>query len=382
MRSGSFRNGLVKVHLWLAIILSLPMILIGISGSALLLQREILTHSLPSATAGERKPIPEIVVAAQASAPAGTTAKRVDLPVSNGATASVRFAPAKEGTPELDIYVDPVSLKVLGSSDVIERGPVLAFFITIHAFLAMPPPIGLPFVGFNGVIMTFMGLSGLVLWWPKRAQWRNAFFIRKGARGVAFHLDLHRTVGFWGLIVLLAVSISGIYLTFPQTIGPVVQAYIPGEQVTTNPLPGYVKAGGPLGPEEAIVTARTAVANAHVVTLELPATEDSYVAELQPEGLAPSEPHVLVVMDAKSGDVSYIDDPRNYSFRDQALNWQHLFHFGVGLGWVWTILVFLSGLMPLLFAITGLTVSWKRRAASAAQEDASSAVVLASSAGE
>src|SRR5262252_3703387 len=127
MRSGSFRKALVKVHLWLAIILSLPMILIGLSGSALLLQREILAHSLPSATAGERKPIPELVAAAEKAAPAGTTAKRVDLPATNGATASVRFAAAKEGTPDLDIYVDPVSLKVLGSSDVIERGPVLAF---------------------------------------------------------------------------------------------------------------------------------------------------------------------------------------------------------------------------------------------------------------
>ena len=39
-----------------------------------------------------------------------------------------------------------------------------------------------------------------------------------------------------------------------------------------------------------------------------------------------------------------------------------LLHFGTGLGLVWTVLVFLSGLLPLALAITGVTVWWKRRA--------------------
>ena len=128
-----FRKGLLKVHLWLAVILSLPMVLIGISGSALLVQREILNHSHPSATAGARKPIPELIAAAQKSAPEGAVAKRVDLPASVGASATVRFTPKEEDKPELDVFVDPVSLKILGSEDVVERGPILAFFITIHA---------------------------------------------------------------------------------------------------------------------------------------------------------------------------------------------------------------------------------------------------------
>jgi uncharacterized iron-regulated membrane protein len=358
----SFRKGLVKVHLWLAIVLSLPIVVIGISGSALLLQREILARSAPAATAlGERKPIPDIVAAAQKSAPPNTTAKRVDLPASAGRPVSVRFGVREEGKPETDVYVDPVSLAVLGNEPVVERGPILAVLIGIHAFLAMPPPIGLPFVGWMGVVMTFMGLSGLVLWWPKKGAWRHTFFMRRGLKGLAFHFDLHRMVGFWGLIVFLAVSTSGIYLTFPQTIGPFVQKHFPGEQTTTDPLPGYLRATGPLGPEQAIASARTAITNARIMSLELPAVENSYVAEFAPQGLAPSEPRVLVVLDSSSGEITYIDDPRNYSLRDQALNWQHLLHFGVGLGPVWMVLVFLSGLLPLLLAITGITVWWKRR---------------------
>lgn len=383
MRWRSFRKGLLKVHLWLAIILALPMVLIGISGSALLVQREILNHSHPSATGtGERKTIPELIAAAQKAAPPGAVAKRVDLPASAGASASVRFTPKEEDKPELDIFLDPVSLNLLGSEDVVERGPILAFLITIHAFLAMPPPIGLPFVGWNGVIMTFMGLSGLLLWWPRRGQWQGLFFPRKGARGVAFHLDLHRTVGIWGLLVLLAVSISGIYLTFPQKIGPFIKNHFPAADVTTDPLPGYRRFTADVTPDQAVLSAQSAVRNAKAMAVELPGENPSYTVELEPQNVAPTDPRVIVVMDAKTGSIDYIDDPRNYAATDQVLNWQHNLHFGVGLGWVWMILVFLSGLMPLLFAITGLTVWWKRRAASAAGEDTGNVAVLVPPAGE
>ncbi|HYK81021.1 MAG TPA: PepSY-associated TM helix domain-containing protein [Micropepsaceae bacterium] len=364
MRWQAFRNVLVQVHLWVALILCVPMIVIGVSGSALLLQREILAASIPSAdVSGERRPIPDIVAAAKASAPAGMVANRVELPLKVGAASSVRFRPPREGAASIDIYVDPVSLKILGSSEVVERGPVLAFLIGIHAFLAMPPPIGLPFVGWMGVVMTLMGLTGLVLWWPSKGQWRRSFLVRRGARGLAFHFDLHRAAGIWGLLVFLAVTTSGIYLTFPQTIGPFVRAHLPGEETTTEPQPGYVLAKGRIGPEEAIALARSAVPSARVTGLELPTTEKSFVVDLEPRDLGPTQPRVLVVLDADSGAVTYIDDPRNYSFREKLLNWQHLLHFGVGFGWPWAILVFLSGLLPSLLAVTGITVWWKKRQA-------------------
>src|SRR5437764_86184 len=125
----SFRSSLRQVHLWLAIVLSLPMVLIGVSGSALLVQREILAHSLPAAHAtGASKTIPEIVSTAQHFAPAGSVAHRINLPQQADDPATVRFSP-RRGKTERDIFIDPVSLQLLGSQDVVERGPILAFLI-------------------------------------------------------------------------------------------------------------------------------------------------------------------------------------------------------------------------------------------------------------
>ena len=134
-------------------------------------------------------------------------------------------------------------------------------------------------------------------------------------------------------------------------------------------------------PDRAIISAQSAVRTAVPMSIELPGDNPSYTVELEPQDFAPTDPRVIVVMDAKTGSIDYIDDPRNYAATDQVLNLQHNLHFGVGLGWIWMILVFLSGLMPLLFAITGLTVWWKRRRSSAA--DASGSLeALAPPAGE
>jgi hypothetical protein len=47
-------------------------------------------------------------------------------------------------------------------------------------------------------------------------------------------------------------------------------------------------------------------------------------------------------------------DPRTNSAGKQMLMWLRALHYGHGLGEVWRLLVLLSGLLPLLFAITGL----------------------------
>ena len=364
MRWRQFRSLLQSVHLWLALILSLPMIVIGLTGSALLVQREILALSVPGATTpGVPRPIAEIVAAAEERAPEGMAASRIDVPRGPGWAATVRFTPSAPAIPEHDIYVDPVSLQILGDAEVIERGPILALLIETHAFLQMPPHIGLPFVGFVGVIMTFMGLSGLVLWWPAKGQWRKSFGVRRGARGLLFHRDLHHAAGIWGVLVLLLVSVSGIYLTFPQTIGPYVQSAFPSEPVTIEPPPDFVPHQGPIGPEEAIAIALEVVPNARALGLQFGRANAAFVVDLEPTGWSSSLPLALVSIDRTTAEVLYIEDPRTYPLPEKVLNSQFLIHFGVGLGWFWKIMVFFSGLLPTLLAVTGVMIWWKKRKA-------------------
>jgi uncharacterized iron-regulated membrane protein len=43
------------------------------------------------------------------------------------------------------------------------------------------------------------------------------------------------------------------------------------------------------------------------------------------------------------------------------LAWQHALHAGEGFGWIWKGLVALAGLLPLLFAVTGVAIWWMKR---------------------
>jgi len=54
-------------------------------------------------------------------------------------------------------------------------------------------------------------------------------------------------------------------------------------------------------------------------------------------------------------------DPQRLRLGERMLAWQHAVHAGQALGWVWKLLVFLSGLLPLLFALTGSAMWWLKR---------------------
>ena len=97
--------------------------------------------------------------------------------------------------------------------------PFLTFAHQLHGNFLMGRETGRPIVGWLGVAMCILGLTGLVLWWPKRGQWKYAFKVRRTATGLRFHRELHAATGIWIFLVFMAVSFSGVVIAWPQTIG-------------------------------------------------------------------------------------------------------------------------------------------------------------------
>ena len=350
------------IHLWTGLILALPMILIGLSGSALLVQREILYLSTPAATAaGKTQTIAQMVAAAQTAMAPNLKPNWVTLPPSARGPASVQFIVSNRPQRTMEVLVDPVSLKVLGTSEIVRRGPVREALVNIHGFLMMPSPFGLALVGWMAVAMTFMGLSGLFLWWPRNGRWMNAFLVRRGARGLRLHLDLHHAVGIWGMLLFLTLSISGIYLAFPQTVSQAVRAALPIR--TEGAGPRDLPRVAPASPDQAIALASSAVPDARATAIQLPGARRPMVVQMEPIGFSPATPPVTVIFDPDNPGRISIDDPRRYPASDRVLNFAYALHFSLGVGGLWTFLVFLSGLLPLFLAVTGATIWWKKRQA-------------------
>jgi uncharacterized iron-regulated membrane protein len=361
---GTLKRTLRTAHLWLALILFLPIVVIGISGSALLIQSHYWSRTFPAATAtGPKQTILRAIEAARAAGPQDARLGRVDLSVREGQPVAVQLNPPGRGVRSVRVYVDPVSLEVLGTREVVPRGQALGFLINIHSFLMMRSYVGVKVVGALGVVMILMAISGLVLWWPKQGQWRRAFLVRRCARGLPLYVDLHHAAGIWTVVVLLIMSVSGVYLCFPQTVTGALTAVLPSALGSGEPVVGFVPTPGPLDADTAVASAVTAVPDARAIGVLMPEQAGRPILvflETTRFGGA-TQPQILVTLDQATGDIGYVDDPRDHGMVEQVVNLQNALHYGSAYGTLWQIVVFVSGLLPLFFAITGLSIWWARR---------------------
>ena len=362
--NGAVRHYLRTAHLWLGLLLCIPIVVIGISGSALLVQSHYVSRSLPAATAtGSKQAIERAVEAARAAAPPSSRLGRIDLSVRDGDPVTVQMQPPGRGVRPVRVFVDPVSLQVLGMTEVLPRGQALGFLINIHSFLMMRSYVGVKIVGALGVAMIVMAISGLVLWWPKKGQLRRAFLVRRGARGLSLYLDLHHAAGIWTFAVLLLMSLSGVYLCFPQTVTGALSTVLPSALGSGEPIAGFVPTPGPLDADMAVASAVRAVPDARAVAVQMPEQSGRPILvflETTRFGGA-TQPPILVTLDQATGDIGYVDDPRDHGMVENVVNFQNALHYGVAFGPVWQTVVFVSGFLPLFFAITGLSIWWARR---------------------
>jgi uncharacterized iron-regulated membrane protein len=365
----SFRRGLQTAHLWVGLILSIPLIVIGISGSILMLQFEMPRLGVPHAPGrGEIRSIEEIVAAARATLRADARITRIGMPIERGEPASIRHVAQqqRDGGGNYGgniVYVDPVTLEILGQGFQNRPHWIFGTMRTLHATLFVQGLSERSLVGWIGVAMLLLSLSGLVLWWPRHGRWRSAFSIRRGARGFVLHHDLHAAFGIWTFALFIILSVSGIYLSFPRTFRDGVEFILPmgynfspeAEAPATAGLP-------PLNLDEAVALTRRFVPDVDPATIQIPnrATE-VLVMTFQPRGYGVGSPTVLVSVDRQARSVAYVDDPRAYAIGEQVVIWQRLLHSGLGLGLIYKLLVFVSGFLPLLFAITGLRMWWLKR---------------------
>jgi len=113
------------------------------------------------------------------------------------------------------------------------RLPVFQWLHQLHGSLKLGRDFGRPVVGWLGVGMVLLGLTGLVLWWPKRGQWKHAFLVRRTATGLRFHRDLHAAAGIWRFVAFMAVSFSGEMRAMVSASTPA-----PAPAPTIEPVPG------------------------------------------------------------------------------------------------------------------------------------------------
>lgn len=365
----TLRKVLGTIHLWVGVTFSIPFAAIGLTGSLWMLVRDLPAAIAPSTAPAHS--VAEYIAAATTVAPPNARAVAFEAPLGDK-PAVVRFAEARApggegprpGPPGQGtrIAVEPASLTPAVAPP--PSGGFARLMHDIHGNLLISGFAGRQFVGWLGVFMTGLGLSGIIIWWPKRGQWKRAFAVKLSGGLLRAVYDLHRFFGICMLIVFMIVCISGVYIVFPQAINA-IGAASPQVRDARNqaPMPVTPVAGETaLDADAAVNLARGAAPDGILRNVTIPANpRQPYRVAFSKPGDRMGAPMVTIAVDPWAKQVMDVRDPDAYAASDKFLAWQRALHSGSGIGMGLWVLVFISGLLPPLFAVTGVTMWWMRR---------------------
>ncbi|SEQ78739.1 Uncharacterized iron-regulated membrane protein [Myroides profundi] len=208
------------LHLWLGIASSLILFVVCLTGTIYTFKSEIQKLLAPdmyklTVVKDEVLPIDEMKTYVESTFQG--TVQRVSITHKKDApyVFSVSFA-EKEKKNET-VYLNPYTNEVVGSG----KGPADEFFMTVfklHRWLLLESEIGRPIVGIATIIFVFLSVSGLILWLPKKIKGRKSFKpgfkIKFNANWKRINHDLHNTLGFYTLIIVLIMSLTGLCWSF------------------------------------------------------------------------------------------------------------------------------------------------------------------------
>lgn len=352
-RRGSLKRLWRNIHLWLGIALFVLLVPVALSGAILVYHDDIGEYlSTPKGATAPARPtdLTAAVANARKAAGDGFMPMFIGIPEDDRVplTIGLRGPAAKGERPvRLTATIDRHDARVL--SVVNFRNTFFGFMHVFHENLTIPD-YGRSIVGWTGVAMLTLSLTGLYLWWPRRGQWSRAFAWR---RSPATSSNLHYMTGFWICFPLALISLTGIYLAWPQQGRSLLSSVAPMTEQQRGGPRAPIMASTARAPAEIFATA-SARPNSAVEAIFYPNPQTgAWRVRLREAGNA--EPVTILIND-RSGDVSVVQPLSG----DRTASWIRWLHEGSHSGGLWRFIVFLSGIMPAVLGVTGILI-WLRQ---------------------
>lgn len=218
-------------------------------------------------TSGPSQPPSVMLASAVAALPSGFEPVAIRFAESASRPAIVTAREARQGEARgrpklLMAYIDPATGRALAVTDF--RDGMFGFLHRFHENLTIPEYSGRAVVGWTGVAMLILSLSGIYLWWPRNIGFRRALRYR---RGPAASFNLHNLAGFWISIPLAVVSATGIYLGFPQQGRDLIASVAPMTPPQRGGFNAPLLPSPQLGPDKALKLALDGAPGATAIAL-------------------------------------------------------------------------------------------------------------------
>lgn len=383
--SSRLRRLWLDAHLWIGVGLLIAIIPLSASGAILVWKDglERLTHAERYAVSGpEVRMSPSAYVRAAEAAfkgEAGFTQLR--LPEKAGdpvvVVARLKGETGPGGRPRnLNVWIDPPTGQVLGLADTSRS--FTQWLHRLHGSLFIPE-VGRKVVGWLGWAMFVSCATGLWLWWPRNGAVLKALRWRRGPSTL---FNLHHMIGFWICLPLAVLSLTGVYISFPQTsralfgVQPAETASRAPERKSESGPGGQTSSkAGPSGPgggrfappidnpnltiDAVFQSAQAAVTDASIVSVSAPTVGKEPAWRVQTARPGQAAPATLQIIDA-SGEIK--PDRGAGGGGDPISRWMRKIHDGGDTGLIWQTIIVLGGVAPVVLSVTGL-IMWLRRRA-------------------
>jgi uncharacterized iron-regulated membrane protein len=349
-----------QVHLWVGVAFGLYAFVIGATGAVLMFRADLQAWVYP-----------DVFTPSAAGGPiagADTVLAAVEARYPHGKISGFDFPSARRGTflsyvveegRFRTVFLHPVSGQVMGevpSTGWIQRLQQLHFDL-----LGGSTGEAVSRAGASGLFV--LALTGLVIWWPGRAQWRRGFVVGASAGWKRTIWELHRATGVWVFALLLMWAATGIHFTTPGLARRIVGAVAP----LATPAPAVRVDSAASGMRQPLSTfvaqAQALWPGAPLARVLLPSTSQAAlsvtVARVQ-HGDWDSSDEVTLWFDPSNGRLLRTDHAADAPSGETAIRWLGLLHVGNFGGWPLKIVWALGGLALCGLFVTGYVLWWNR----------------------
>lgn len=349
--------------------LGLLFVVAGLTGSVLVFYVEIdqATHpALWSTSDSAQAPWDRALQTLRHAYPDKTGAWRFEVRDDGGPIPARYYAPpetrGRDFAPML-VWLSPDGAEVLRRAYWGETA--MTWIYDLHYRLLLGK-LGGAIMGWAGLAMVVLLLTGVWAWWPRQPEFRKALRVKSNAALSRRLYDWHKLAGLASILLLLLLTATGAALALPKETDALLRATAGAPRA---PLPPIVQwsSGNQLRLSAAVNAAHAALPGARLAWIEAPAEgAGAYRFRFQVSG-DPSWrfPHSHVFVHPVTGDVIGVFDVRVAGAPATLKSWLHPLHDGSAGGLFLRGGVFLIGFVPAGLFVTGL-VRWKVRAAARA----------------
>jgi uncharacterized iron-regulated membrane protein len=237
------RKALFQIHLWTGIATGLYVLLISVSGSAIVFRNDIYraTESpvILVEEVGERMTLEQIEDAARRPYPGYQVTQVYEFPDNPKRAVEVRL---EKGSSLHNRLIDPYTGSDLGAA-VPWPIRVMAWFEDLHVNL-FGGRNGRQINAAGGVLWSLLALTGIVVWWQGIQNWKRGLGLRFKSGWKRFNWDLHSSVGFWTFLLTLMWGLTGVFAAIPDPFRAAVDYLEPLQRIENPSTTGAPRGRG------------------------------------------------------------------------------------------------------------------------------------------